>query len=202
VDVVIVGRGGGGKEDLHVFNNERVARALAACRVPTVSAIGHEIDTTVCDLVADRRAATPSAAAEAAVPFMASEDVRVRELANRIVRVVRRRLHHDSQQLGRARAMTHSAAMRVTQRRRSQLSSVAARIQALSPLAVLARGFAIPRRPDGHTLTAAADFQAGDAFELIVRDGIVGAVTSTVRPQGWPVDLVETVVDESSEERP
>jgi len=177
-DVIIVGRGGGAKEDLGAFNNERVARAVAACRVPTVSAVGHEIDVTLCDLVADHRAPTPSAAAEAAVPRMASEDVRVRALASRIVHVARRRLGVAERQLSHATSHVRRSAACLTDGRQTRLAAIAGRVQALSPLAVLARGFAVARDLDGRTLATIADFVAGEPFELIVRDGRVDAVTS------------------------
>src|SRR6185369_2248804 len=93
-ELVIVGRGGGAREDLWAFNDERVARALAACPVPTVAAIGHEVDVTLCDLVADARAPTPSAAAELAVPVLNELRGRVltmgRELQHAASGVVRR----------------------------------------------------------------------------------------------------------------
>jgi len=201
-DVVIVGRGGGAKEDLGAFNNERVARAVAACRAPTVSAVGHEIDMTLCDLVADRRAPTPSAAAEVAVPLMASEDVRVRALANRIVSVARRRLGVSQRSLTQAGSLTRRAALRLTERRRSHLAGVAGRVEALSPLAVLARGFAIARGGDGRTLAAAADFRAGDEFELLVRDGLIEAVASRVTAAEWPADAAPGTLAEPASPSP
>jgi exodeoxyribonuclease VII large subunit len=192
-DVVIVGRGGGAKEDLGAFNHEQVARAVAECGCPTVSAVGHEIDTTLCDLVADHRAPTPSAAAEAAVPLMASHDVRVRALAVRLANVARRRLSYAEQRLTHAAAATRRGAERLHERRGAALAHLAARVQALSPLAALARGFAVARGADGRTLATAADFAPGGAFELLVRDGVIEAVTSDVLPPRWPADVSEEI---------
>jgi exodeoxyribonuclease VII large subunit len=184
-DVVIVGRGGGAKEDLGAFNDERVARAVARCRWPTISAVGHEIDTTLCDLVADHRAPTPSAAAEAAVPLRASQETRVRTVAARIVALSRRRLDQSEQRLTHAASAARRGATRLQERRQARLAHIATRIEALSPLAVLARGYAMAIGVDGRPLAAATDFTPGGGFELIVRDGVIRAVTSEVLPPRW-----------------
>ena len=177
VDTVIVGRGGGSREDLWVFNDERVARALAACAIPTISAVGHEVDVSLCDLVADLRAATPSAAAEAAVPVLA--EVRAR-LASRTVelrsalerRAARARRHFEDT----ARDM-RDALERLTARRRARLEIAAGRLDALSPLATLGRGYALAMDDTGHALTSARQFEPGRAFRLRLRDGQVDART-------------------------
>jgi exodeoxyribonuclease VII large subunit len=181
-DVVIVGRGGGAKEDLSAFNDERVARAVAACLVPTISAVGHEIDTTMCDLVADVRAPTPSAAAESAVPLWADEEQRLRLAAAQLAGAATRCVQASGSRLGRACDMTLRGAMRSTERRRSRLDAAAGRLDALSPLATLARGFAVARGAGGRALTATADFAAGMPFDLTIRDGTVGAVATSVVP--------------------
>jgi len=187
VDTVIIGRGGGSREDLWVFNDERVARALAACAIPTISAVGHEVDVSLCDLVADLRAATPSAAAEAAVPVLA--DVRGR-LAARAVdlrmglerRAIRARRHLEET----ARDM-RDGLERLTARRRARLEIAAGRLDALSPLATLGRGYALATDETGHALTNAAEFEPGRAFRLRLRDGRVDARTesrSVTPPEG------------------
>jgi exodeoxyribonuclease VII large subunit len=181
-DVVIIGRGGGAKEDLGAFNDERVARAVAACHAPTVSAVGHEIDTTMCDLVADCRAPTPSAAAECAVPLWADEEQRLRIAGSQMVDIAQRRIQAARGRLGRVGETTRSGAMRSTERRRSRLDAAAGRLDALSPLATLARGFAVARNAEGRALTVTADFAPGAAFDLTIRDGVVGAVTASITP--------------------
>lgn len=183
-DVIIVGRGGGAKEDLGAFNDERVARALADCLAPTVSAVGHEIDVTLCDLVADRRAATPSAAAEAAVPVMADEAQRLRGLAATIGGLVRRRVQATRVRLERVAHATRGGAVRSLERQRSHLKAASARLEGLSPLATLARGYSVARGADGKTLARTDDFVSGMPFDLIVRDGIVGALTAHITPDG------------------
>jgi exodeoxyribonuclease VII large subunit len=175
-DVVIISRGGGAKEDLSVFNDEKVARAVAACTAPTISAVGHEIDVCMCDLVADMRAPTPSAAAEAATRSRAELQAELRRLGSRLtsgtrasVRARRDRLRHAARDLAGIGASVVAA-------ERNAIQSIAGRLHALSPLATLARGYAVPRDLSGSTLTSAKAFVDGMPFELIVKDGLVPAV--------------------------
>lgn len=179
-DTVIVGRGGGGREDLWVFNDESVARAIAACPMPTISAVGHEVDVSLCDLVADVRAATPSAAAEAAVPMLAEELEFVRALANNIRQALVRRVRRAGEGLGRSRRTFTVAAGRVTERRRARLEALAGRLNALSPLSTLARGYAVARNADGRALGSVMDFAIGEEFTLMVRDGRVEATARRI----------------------
>jgi exodeoxyribonuclease VII large subunit len=172
-DVIIVGRGGGSIEDLWAFNDEVVARAIADSPVPIISAVGHEIDTTIADLVADLRAPTPSAAAERAVPDRAAMS---RELAtagdrmvaglDRWVRTRRLRIESAGQRLTRL-------IERTTRRRKERLAQYGEKLDALSPLGALRRGFAVPLDRDGRILRSADEFRPGDGFELRVADGSV-----------------------------
>ena len=182
--VLIVGRGGGSREDLWAFNNEKVARAIASCPIPVISAVGHEIDATVCDLVADFRAATPSAAAEKAVPALDELVAAVQIQQKRMVRSLSRRIEASSSDLRSAARHMKLAALRTTDRRRTAVSSVAGRLNALSPLATLSRGYAVARDADGNTLASIQQFAEGKPFELMLRDGSVDATTTALRIQG------------------
>ena len=174
-DVLIVGRGGGSREDLHAFNDERVARALAACPMPTISAVGHEIDTTVCDLVADVRAATPSVAAERAIPSLSDmQDVLVAQ-RRRLNGAIQRRGATASTDLKRVARDMKLASLRSIESQRSRMSGAAGKLNALSPLATLARGYSIARDSDGRTLSSVSDFPPSTAFDLLVQDGTVRA---------------------------
>ncbi len=182
VDVVIIGRGGGAREDLWAFNDERVARAVAACPVPVISAVGHEVDVTLCDLVADLRAATPSAAAEAAVPVHAEAAARVGRLDAELHSAIRSRMERAASlrtQLGAALA---ARAGRMLDRRRNRWQQLGGQLNALSPLATLARGYAVARSADGRTLTSVSRFAPGSSFELLLRDGRVMATADSVEP--------------------
>ncbi|MCX5766848.1 MAG: exodeoxyribonuclease VII large subunit [Gemmatimonadetes bacterium] len=181
-DVVIVGRGGGSREDLWAFNDERVARAIAACPVPTISAVGHEVDFSIADLVADLRAATPSAAAEAAVPVLAELLQAVRSLGSTVRGATVRRVR-DASVVLRQRARDLSVrARRATELRRARVQNASGRLEALSPLGTLARGYAVAKGADGRALGRAAAFTPGMPFDLQLHDGLVRAEARDVQP--------------------
>jgi exodeoxyribonuclease VII large subunit len=179
-DLVILGRGGGAKEDLWAFNDERVARAVVACPIPVISAVGHETDITVCDAVADLRAPTPSAAAMAAC--VAREEIEKafvaarRDLAFAMATLVR-----DARtDLDRTRKRLGQSTERVVVRNRATIGTAAARLNALSPLATLSRGYAVARDADGGALTSVRHFRPGFDFELLLHDGKVNAETRSL----------------------
>jgi exodeoxyribonuclease VII large subunit len=175
-DLVIVGRGGGAREDLWAFNNERVARAVAACHVPTISAVGHEIDISICDLVADHRAPTPSAAAEAATRSRAELAAELRRTGERMASGVSNVLYNAENAVRRKARDLRSAARAHLDERRDALGKIAGRLHGLSPVATLARGYAVARGLDGTTLGSVSQFANGMPFDLVVRDGVVPSV--------------------------
>jgi len=196
-DVMIVGRGGGSLEDLWAFNEEPVARAIAACPIPVISAVGHEVDVTISDLVADVRAPTPSAAAEAVVPDSVEllnqlrrqperlgralrrtatrPRVEVRERLGRLVRAMERSIGPARQTLDRNATALERCVVTLTRDRRARAGALAGRLEALSPLSTLARGYAVARTDDGQLLRAVGDFPVGRRFQLRVHDGTVEA---------------------------
>lgn len=183
-DLVIVGRGGGSREDLWVFNDERVARAVAACQVPTISAVGHEIDISMCDLVADHRAPTPSAAAEAATFSRGELQAELRKLSLRLTGATRSMLRHRANALRHVgRDLADAGSAQLTERR-TRMHAIAGRLNALSPLATLSRGYAIARAEDGSTLASVDGFHDKQRFDLIVRDGTVPARVDGVVRRG------------------
>jgi exodeoxyribonuclease VII large subunit len=191
-DAVIIGRGGGAREDLWAFNDERVARALARCPVPTISAVGHEIDITICDLVADFRAPTPSAAAESVVRDSDDLAAELRTHARRLLSAMAGRIVEADGALRRAGSDLASAARLGLERRQAALGAAAGRLHALSPLATLARGYAIAQSAgDGRTLASIAQFTAGTEFDLLLRDGVVRS-TARVIQSSIPIDTLES----------
>jgi exodeoxyribonuclease VII large subunit len=174
-DVCIVGRGGGSKDDLSAFNLEEVCRAIAAVDAPVVAAIGHQTDYTFADLVADARAATPSAAMEMVLPDRRDLLHRMGTLGARLGSGLRRRVRLARERLYRTDDRIHRSIENHLGRRRETLDLVAARLDALSPLRVLGRGYAVARGSDGRVLRRVGDFPAGFRFTLRVQDGDVPA---------------------------
>jgi exodeoxyribonuclease VII large subunit len=194
LDLVLVTRGGGAAEDLHAFNDERVARAIYASPYPVVTGVGHETDVTIADLVADLRAATPSAAAERATPDLAtvlrSLEVLDRGMASSVRQVIAG-LAADTEGLtGRLRRAAPrvaelAAAVRELatlmedrtedrlQEERARFESLAARFGALDPMATLRRGFAIVQREGGRqpVVSSVRGVKAGDRLRVAVSDG-------------------------------
>lgn len=194
-DVLIVGRGGGSIEDLWAFNEEVVARAIATCPLPVISGVGHEGDVTIADLVADYRAPTPTAAAEAAVPDRLQLVEGVQVLPMRLARALQsaverrgRRISDSGERLKRAMgAKTAPARLRIVragdllevalgrrlERYRQELRATIGRLDALSPLATLRRGYAVALGEGGRVLRGTDDFAPGRRFRLRVSDGAV-----------------------------
>jgi exodeoxyribonuclease VII large subunit len=173
VDVLLVARGGGSVEDLWAFNSERVARAVAAMPMPVISAIGHETDVTLCDLVADHRAPTPSAAAEAATPDRAEVLAQCGIVGQRLARALRIASRHVIERLDRTGDRLVRCMDSRFEKSRALLTAHSARLDALSPLRVLARGYAVARDDSGTVLKRVAQLPSGKEFRLRVSDGEV-----------------------------
>ncbi|HEY4238118.1 MAG TPA: exodeoxyribonuclease VII large subunit [Gaiellaceae bacterium] len=197
VDVIVVTRGGGSFEDLLPFSDERVVRAVAACPVPVVSAVGHERDTPLCDLAADVRASTPTAAGKLVVPELTELFGRLDRARGTLARNVRRTLDRDRQQLTRSverlrarprialeregqrlehtRARLRQAPALAVERKRAALEKSAAKLEALSPVQTLERGYAIVRTDSGDVVASTADVSTGAHVDVTVADGGFGA---------------------------
>jgi exodeoxyribonuclease VII large subunit len=208
VDVIVIARGGGSVEDLLPFSDETLCRAIAACRTPVVSAIGHEPDNPLCDLVADVRAATPTDAAKKVVPDTAAESARIADLRHRSARALRNWVGREQHTLAalrsrpalaepirmitdriveteRARAAARRDITRLVVAESERVGHLGARLTTLGPAATLARGYAVVQAVDGSAavLRSVADAPAGTALRIRLSDGAVGAV-STGREDG------------------
>lgn len=195
VEVIVVARGGGSVEDLLPFSNETMVRAAAACRTPLVSAIGHETDAPLLDLVADHRASTPTDAAKRIVPDVSEERARLTQARSRAAAAVDRLLRREQERLAALRSRPALAAPttlvdreadrvahlraaagrtleRVVAHGDADVSRLAAQVRALSPAATLARGYAVVQRSaDGRVVRAPGDVKPGDALRLRLADG-------------------------------
>jgi exodeoxyribonuclease VII large subunit len=180
VDVVVLARGGGSFEDLLPFSAEIVVRAVAACSVPVVSAVGHEQDTPLCDFAADARAATPTAAAALVVPDEQELRAALEACRRRLGLSVRTLLDRDATRLARLGDRLRGAPRLLLERRRSALDHSGARLQTLSPRATLTRGYAIVRA-GGEALRDAATVAPGDALDVELATGGLGARVEEVR---------------------
>jgi exodeoxyribonuclease VII large subunit len=181
VDVLVLARGGGSFEDLLPFSDEVVVRAVSSCSVPVVSAVGHEQDTPLCDLAADARAATPTAAGALVVPDLGELVTALEGSRRRLTLAVRVLLERDTARLTRLGERLRVAPRLFLERRRSALDHTGARLQALSPLATLGRGYAIVRA-GAEALRDAAAVTPGDRLDIELASGSLGATVDDVRP--------------------
>jgi exodeoxyribonuclease VII large subunit len=174
IDVVVLARGGGSFEDLLPFSDERLVRAVAACPVPIVSAVGHEQDTPLCDLAADARASTPTAAAKLVVPDVADLRERLERSRGGLERGARRALGRARERLSHTHARLLSAPALALERKRARLDHAAGRLRALSPRSTLERGYAIVRTEE-EIVRSVEQVDAGASLEVEVADGRFGA---------------------------
>lgn len=198
VDVIIIGRGGGSIEDLWAFNDETLARVVSASVIPTISAVGHETDFTICDFVADRRAPTPSAAAELAVPETHELMHKIDNIIGRMSLLLTRRIESGKQILDFYKTQgVFAYPERMFEERkmqllmlgqrlegsigqklvaeRSLLAQRTAKLEALSPLGILSRGYSVASKADGKVISSVNDVNDGDDFTLRLSDGTLNA---------------------------
>jgi exodeoxyribonuclease VII large subunit len=210
VDVIVIARGGGSVEDLLPFSDEALIRAVAGARTPVVSAIGHEPDTPLLDLVADVRASTPTDAAKHLVPDMLEEVKGVVWARDRVRSLVRQLVERESQALSELRARPALADPRsllvarsvevadlrdrgrrcfghVLARAADDIAHQQARARALSPLATLERGYAVVQREAGGVVTSVGDVTPGAGLRIRVADGRIAATTTGVAPDATDV---------------
>jgi exodeoxyribonuclease VII large subunit len=175
LDLCIIGRGGGAREDLAAFNSEAVCRALAEVRVPTISAVGHEIDISLTDLVADLRAPTPSAAAEMAVADRRDALRLVDDLSVRLASGLTGRTRLAGARLARSSDRLRSVMRGMLKVHRGRADRLGAQLDALSPMRVLGRGYAVARDDAGRVLKRRDDFDRTERFRLRLADGEIRA---------------------------
>lgn len=203
VDVIIIGRGGGSIEDLWAFNEEPLVRVVAMSEIPVISAVGHETDFTLCDFAADKRAPTPSAAAEIAVPnaedilyTVQTADMRLRRAMNQKISMARERLDRlaasrvlknpqnviDDKRMAllTEERMLHEKMQAVLQRKGASLGEKAAKLGALNPLAVLARGYAAVFDEQNKVIQNTEGVKVGDDIMLAMADGKLSATVKTI----------------------
>lgn len=201
-DVVIIGRGGGSIEDLWAFNSEKLARRIFEAEVPIISAVGHETDFTICDFVSDMRAPTPSAAAELAVPDTNNLILRIDGLLDRAASALKRTVEIKSERLSKILdnpvmrsplTMLDAARSRIdellrsavdsarnsVESRRASFSVLAGKLDALSPLAVLSRGYSVAFK-DAEVVKSVSALKKDDSVSIRFKDGVASAVVSEV----------------------
>lgn len=206
VDVILLGRGGGSLEDLWAFNNESLVRAVAASRIPVISAVGHETDFTLCDFAADRRAPTPSAAAELAVPDAWELRAAITSTGRRLAFAENQklaRLRETLSRLEKSRALTsprnflddrrlaldalsdklYNRITMVEERKKAALAGISAKLSVLDPLAVLSRGYGAVFDTDGRVIRSIGQVEKGKTLSLSLSDGTVKATVDDVTPK-------------------
>ena len=185
IDAIVLARGGGSREDLSVFDGEDLARDLAACPLPVVTGLGHEDDTTIADLVADYRAATPTAAVVALLPDRQSLALAVGQQQTLLKQSLRHRLQAERLRLDANRERLKQLHPReLLEQVRQRLEQRLELLQALSPQRLLERGFALVHRSDGQLLRSVQQVTPGDALQVVLVDGRIDSVVQQVKREG------------------
>ncbi|MBW0166487.1 MAG: exodeoxyribonuclease VII large subunit [Vulcanococcus sp.] len=180
IEAIVLARGGGSREDLAVFDNEALARDLAACPLPLVTGLGHEDDTTIADLVADYRAATPTAAVVALLPDRQHLALNLQQQRALLRQSLSHRLQRERLRLESDRArLLQLHPCQLVASTRQQLEQRIELLQALSPQRLLERGFSLVHQADGQLVRSVQQVQSGDALQLMVADGRINTVVQT-----------------------
>lgn len=184
VDVIVIARGGGSLEDLLPFSNEAMCRAVAAAHTPVISAIGHEVDSPLLDLVADWRASTPTDAGKRVVPDVAEELTRITQARRALRRSVHARIETETVQVTRIRERALATVRHRIERAESELSHTLARVRAMSPQATLERGYAVLQLDSGAVVRSASEVATGTLLRVRVVDGSFAATVDTAPSAG------------------
>ncbi|MFM7550696.1 MAG: exodeoxyribonuclease VII large subunit, partial [Cyanobacteriota bacterium] len=180
---ILLARGGGSREDLAVFDGEALARCLARCPLPVVTGLGHEDDTTIADLVADYRAATPTAAMVALLPDRRAARAQLRQLQGHLAQVVHLRLAGERSQLRQQQQrLAELHPRQLIAERRRDLQRALALLRALSPRHLLERGFSLVRNGQGQLLRSVSQLSPGERLSLELADGQVEADVREIQP--------------------
>lgn len=182
-DLLIVGRGGGSIEDLWAFNEEAVVRAIAASKIPIISAVGHETDFTLSDFAADARAATPSQAAEIAVIDVAAYRNGIAFYWDKAAKLLEKKIHENAQLADSLQQELTQAMEAELDAKKHRLSLMAAKLSALSPLTVLSRGYTITTAAGHRAVQCASDVSVGDTIRTTVADGTISSVVSGIKKE-------------------
>ena len=185
IDAIVLARGGGSREDLAVFDGEGLARDLAACPLPVVTGLGHEDDTTIADLVADYRAATPTAAIVALLPERQSMALALKQQQALLKQSLRHRLQGERLRLdANWERLQQLHPRELLERVRQRMEQRIELLQALSPQRLLERGFALVHRNDGQLLRSIQQVKPGDALQVVLVDGRIDSVVQQVKHEG------------------
>lgn len=182
-DLLIVGRGGGSIEDLWAFNEEPVVRAIAASKIPIISAVGHETDFTLSDFAADARAATPSQAAEIAVIDVAAYRNGIAFYWDKAAKLLEKKINEDAQLADSLQQELTQAMEAELDAKKHRLSLMAAKLSALSPLTVLSRGYTITTAAGHRAVQCVSDVSVGDMIRTTVADGTISSVVSGIEKE-------------------
>ena len=173
IDTLIVGRGGGAAEDLQAFNEEIVARAIYRCKIPVISAVGHEIDFTIADFVADRRAETPTAAAEMAVPDMAELRNRVEIFKNNLVSEMNGKIKLDELTASNYLMSMQNALRNIMASAEHRLEKYSLILEENNPTNILGKGYSLMQDMDGGVISSVSAVKAGGEYMVRLKDGTV-----------------------------